>query len=276
MSTLIIIGHVKDLVLEVLKPRALEDALHGVQAGHPVHPVLVQIPIGTWSSAALLDLLPGASRFSRLLIGAGVLSSATAILAGWADWSRSAQQQQRVGIVHAATNEVATILYALSWLDRGRGHQVRGRVLSYTAFAGTAVGGYLGGHLGYRQAVGVNHAEGIKNRFPEGWQALGSLDDLPEGRPAKRDVAGEPLVVVRRGDRVDALSNVCTHLAGDLSEGELTIERGEACLVCPLHDSVFDLETGEVVHGPSSAPQPRFDVRVTGDMVEVRLPGADA
>ncbi|MGK5450675.1 (2Fe-2S)-binding protein, partial [Streptomyces radiopugnans] len=38
------------------------DALHGRWLGHAVHPLMVQVPIGTWMSAAVLDLLPGQRR----------------------------------------------------------------------------------------------------------------------------------------------------------------------------------------------------------------------
>ena len=42
-------------VLAVLKPPALKDALHGTWLGHPLHPVLVQVPVGSWISAGVLD-----------------------------------------------------------------------------------------------------------------------------------------------------------------------------------------------------------------------------
>ena len=54
-----------------------------------------------------------------------------------------------------------------------------------------------------------------------------------------------------------------------------TTEDGEACIVCPWHDSVFRLHDGEVVHGPATAPQPSFDTRIDGGRLLVRLPGAD-
>ncbi|OUD86582.1 3-phenylpropionate/cinnamic acid dioxygenase ferredoxin subunit [Clavibacter michiganensis subsp. michiganensis] len=75
---------------------------------------------------------------------------------------------------------------------------------------------------------------------------------------------------------VDALSDTCSHLSAPLHEGELGTDpkTGEACVTCPWHDSVFSLTTGAVIHGPATAPQPRFETRVTGGLVEVRLPNA--
>lgn len=267
-----IVGRLQPLLARLMKPRALEDVLHGVPAGHPVHPVLVQIPIGTWTSAALLDLLPGTARQSRLLVGAGVLAAAPAILTGWADWARSGTRSQRVGLVHAAANEIGWIAYVLSYADRRWGREARGRLLGWGAFTLIGVGGYLGGHLGYRQAVGANHAQAVLTRFPAGWHAVGPLADLPEERPVHREVAGEPLFVLRRGGRVDVLADISTHLGEPLTDGVLADPGEQKATIETSAGSVFEIATGEVVHGPATAPAIRFESRVNGDLVEVRLP----
>jgi hypothetical protein len=49
-------------VQAVAQPQAVQDALHGVWLGHPLHPALVQVPIGAFLSAAVLDLVPGSRR----------------------------------------------------------------------------------------------------------------------------------------------------------------------------------------------------------------------
>ena len=50
---------VRTVVNKLLGPQAVRDVLHGVWFGHPLHPVLTDVPIGAWTSAAVLDLLPG-------------------------------------------------------------------------------------------------------------------------------------------------------------------------------------------------------------------------
>jgi nitrite reductase/ring-hydroxylating ferredoxin subunit len=110
-----------------------------------------------------------------------------------------------------------------------------------------------------------------------GWHAVTRLDALPEGELTALEVDGEPLVALRRGDEVDVLSSVCSHLSGPLSQGEVVLDAGrpgEACVSCPWHDSVFSMRTGQVVHGPATSPQPVFDTRVVDGAVEVRLPNA--
>ena len=242
----------------------------------PPRPAGARPPAGRLRSAsgsvAVTDHRARVARASRILVGTGVLAAAPAIAAGWADWARTHRQQQRVGIVHAASNEAAWVLYGLSWLARRRGNETLGRALAYTGFGLVGFGGYLGGHLGYRQAVGANHAEAVPHRFPAGWHSIGLLDDLPQEQPVRREVAGEPLFVLRRGGRIDVLSNVSTHLGEPLDEGLLEDPgEGRATITTP-YGSVFEVATGEVVHGPATAPVPLFEARINGELVEVRLP----
>ncbi|MGW9033199.1 hypothetical protein ACWGQ5_56800, partial [Streptomyces sp. NPDC055722] len=65
----------------------LRGALHGRALGHPLHPALVQVPLGTWLSAAVLDLTSGVERPARILVALGVISAAPAALSGWVDWA---------------------------------------------------------------------------------------------------------------------------------------------------------------------------------------------
>lgn len=269
-----VIAPVKKAVLALVKPRALEDALHGVPLGHPVHPILVLVPTGAWASVAVLDLIPGNERAARTLVGLGLLSAAPTIATGYTDWSRLHEQQLRVGIVHAALNWVSVGLYGASYLARLRGNAAGGKLWAYLGLGVVGASGYLGGHLAYRQASGANHTEDVPHRFPAGWHAFGALVDLPEGRLVRRELSGQPLVAFRRGRDVHVLSNTCTHLSGPLAEGEIVSEGGETCVQCPWHQSVFSMTTGEVVHGPATSPQPRFETRVSGGIVEVMLPNA--
>lgn len=264
-------AHATTLINSVFRRRGLRDVLHGVPAGHPMHPVMVQIPIGAWTSAAVLDLIPGMNAASTVLVGMGVAAAIPAASAGEVDWTELHEQQKRVGVVHAAANIVGTSLYTLSLVQRLRGHGTSGKVLSFIGLGIVSAGGFLGGHLSYRQAAGANHTEDVAHLFPAGWQHLGPLAALPEGKPHSVRVSGQDLVAVRRGSNVSVLSNVCSHLSGPLSDGQLTSYKGEVCISCPWHGSEFSLSTGKVVHGPATAPAPLFEVLVTDGMVEVRL-----
>ncbi|MFJ5548106.1 Rieske 2Fe-2S domain-containing protein [Streptomyces sp. NPDC093225] len=244
------------------------DVLHGVPLGHPAHPLLVQVPIGAWVSAAVLDLLPGEGRAARVLIGVGLGAAAPAALSGWTDWAELPPEQARVGLVHAASNVSALSLYGASLAARARGRPVAGRALAFAGLTCVGVGGALGGHLAYRQAAGANHAEAVPHTVGPGWHRLGPVSDLTEGRPVRATVDGVEVVVVREPDgAVRMLAERCAHMAGPLSQGEVA----DGCIRCPWHGSVFRLEDGWNVTGPATAPQPAFDTRVVDGRVEARL-----
>jgi nitrite reductase/ring-hydroxylating ferredoxin subunit/uncharacterized membrane protein len=250
----------------------VRDALHGVWFGHPLHPALIVVPLGSWVSATVLDFLPGRRDAARTLVGLGVLGAAPTALAGWADWSDLHPQQQRTGLVHAAANVVATALQLASWRARRQGRQARGVTLSLAALTLGGAGAYLGGHLAYRQGAAVNHAEEAPHVLPEEWTRLCTLDELPDGTPTRLTLDGIPVFVLRRDRHVDALYDLCSHLSGPLSEGELTGSGDELCVTCPWHGSVFRVRDGRVERGPTTYPQPVLQVRVDADgVVEARL-----
>jgi nitrite reductase/ring-hydroxylating ferredoxin subunit len=266
-------GPVRAGVQRLLGNRQVRDALNGVWLGHPLHPFLVQVPIGAYLSAAILDLLPGEGKAADTLIATGILATPPAAASGLADWSQMHEQQQRVGIVHAAANTVATVLYGASLVARGRGHRGAGKAWAMAGLGVLSFSGFLGGHLAFRQAAGANHAEAVPHQVPPGWHDLCALDDLAgDGQPQVKMLDTVPLLVVRRDDRIDVLSDRCSHLAGPLHEGRLSTDG--SCITCPWHGSTFSLDDGSVRNGPATAPQHAFDVRVHNGRVEVRLPGA--
>ena len=93
-------------------------------------------------------------------------------------------------------------------------------------------------------------------------------------RPALRTGPGGraavPLAVVRRGIRVDVFVAACSHLSGRLDEGAVESVRGADCLVCPLHGSAFDLDTGEPRRGPAANAQEKLEVRMSAGRVMAR------
>ena len=269
-----VVATVTAAVRTVLPRGPVKDALHGTWLGHQLHPVLVAGPIGLWAGAVLLDLTGGREgrRAAQRLVGAGVLAAVPTAASGVADWSElgSAKKPLRVGLVHAAVNDVVLLLYASSWLARRRGDHARGRLLALAGAGGLGVGGYLGGHLAYAQAVGVNRNHG-ERRVPRDWTDAGPAADLVEGQPRAVEVSGQPVAVVRLDGRLHAMGATCSHWGGPLAEGALVDVHGRTCLECPWHGSRFWLEDGSVARGPATVPQLAYDVRTSGDRVEVRV-----
>lgn len=261
---------IRKVVKNVFRQRDLRDLLHGVPFGHPLHPVMVQIPIGAWTSASILDLVPGTQKASAMLVGTGIAAVLPAVASGLVDWSKSEPGPQRTGLVHAGVNVVATSLYAISLIQRCSGREKAGKIFSIAGMAAVSTGGFIGGHLAYRQGVSISRVIDIPNNVPSGWQQVASLDSLEEGKLARGMIGETPLVLFRRNGTVRALADTCSHLGGPLNEGKL-IDDGDPCVECPWHQSMFSLRTGEVIHGPATAPQPHFETRIVEGQIEARL-----
>ena len=74
------------------------------------------------------------------------------------------------------------------------------------------------------------------------WIDIGAVEDIPlRGARKIRTRAGCVAVFRTDAETVFATSNTCPHKAGPLAEG---IVHGQK-VTCPLHNWVFDLETGE-------------------------------
>jgi nitrite reductase/ring-hydroxylating ferredoxin subunit/uncharacterized membrane protein len=263
----------------------LDDMLHGVPFGQPAHPAVVRLPLGCYTSAVLLDFLPGMPRVpraghfhvpergraSQALLAIGLAAAIPSAATGLADWSSLHRHQQRVGIVHAIAQGTANALFATSLLARLGGRRRAGKALAVAGLTAATAGAYLGGHLALRLGAGASHAEPINHLAALGWQDLCPLAELPDGRPVRRQLGYLSLVAIRQGDEVHVLSDHCAHLGGPLHQGSVTRVRGETCISCPWHGSVFRVSDGAVAHGPATARQPSFESRVTGSgLVQVR------
>jgi nitrite reductase/ring-hydroxylating ferredoxin subunit/uncharacterized membrane protein len=260
-------GKLLDIADRVIKPGRLRDALSGTFLGHALHPLMTDLPIGSWTSAVFLDQAggEGTEPAARRLIGLGILAALPTAATGWVEWADSAGGRaatRRVGLVHAASNVTALTLFTASFVARKRGRD--GRALALAGSSALVVGGHLGGHLAYV------HGEGVAvTTFEEGsteWAVALPEAELLPGRPTCAEVEGVPVLLFREGDRISGLANRCTHRSGPLHEGEVADGR----VTCPWHGSEFDLETGSVCRGPASSPQPVYEARVRDGQIEVR------
>lgn len=137
-----------------------KDVLSGAWLGHAVHPLLTDIPIGTWTSSVILDWTGGKASWKAAdrLILTGVLAAGATVATGWSDWADAEEGNaavRRTGLVHAAVNATATALMVSSYVARRQGARRRGKLLSLVGSAALGAGGWLGGYLSYTQGVGV-------------------------------------------------------------------------------------------------------------------------
>jgi len=246
---------------------ALRDLLHGTWLGHPVHPMLTDVPIGAFIIATVLDIV-GQPVGATWAIGVGVVSMISAALAGYADYIDLEGAGKRIGSLHSTSMLVALVLYLVSLGARVGWWPLFAGGAEWIAAIGLAfviVGGYLGGELVFDLGSQVDrHAwrgGGTK------WQAL-DVDSVPEDKLTKAKAGAQTLVVTRRGEKIFALHDTCSHQGCSLSEGKL-VDGGKR-IECECHGSRFELADGSVNRGPAVYPQPRYEVRRSDGKIEVK------
>ena len=243
--------------------RHVTDLLSGTPLGHPLHPLLVAIPLGSWTSAVVFDLL-GDARAAQTLTGLGVLAAIPTAASGLKDWRYTVGAERRVGLTHAGLNTVALVAYGASWWLRRRGH--RGAGIGLSGLGGTALtaAGWLGGHLSYALGVGVDTT--AFQHSPAEWTAVAAEADVVSDRLLAASADGVPVLLTRAPDgTLLVLADRCSHRGAPLHEGELR----DGCIVCPWHGSEFALD-GSVVHGPATRPQATYETLVADGRVFVR------
>jgi nitrite reductase/ring-hydroxylating ferredoxin subunit/uncharacterized membrane protein len=246
----------------------LKEALSGTWLGHPVHPMLTDVVIGSFTSATLLDLIaPSVDGASERLIALGLLAYLPTAAAGINDWADTEPVDdgiRRVGLVHAGCNAIGASLYAASHRARRKGNRASGVALGLAGMGVMMAGGYLGGYLSMTKGVGP--AQTVFDPGDTDWRPAADASTLPEGRPLRVVVDDTPILLLREGENIYAIHDRCSHRGCSLSEGSVQGDEIE----CACHGSRFSLRNGALRHGPATAAQPAFQVRVEGGRVEVR------
>ncbi len=97
--------------------------------------------------------------------------------------------------------------------------------------------------------------------------AVFPFDEIADGAVRQADLNGVPIAVVRVGDDVYAISDICSHANVSLSGGEVWCDELE--LECPKHGSAFSLVTGEPSTLPATQPVDVYDAQVVDGQVVV-------
>lgn len=251
----------------------IKNFLHGTWLGHPLHPVITDVPIGAWTTAAVLDGLellgeekyaPGADA----AIAVGLVGALGAAVTGLTDWTGTTKERRKVGLMHGLLNVGATALYATSFFLRRRENSRNTAIgLAMLGYGVAGAAAYLGGHLVFSEQTGVDHTA-TAAEYPKDFVAVLPENDLAENTMRRVEAGEVPVLLARKNGEIYAIAHTCSHLGGPLSEGELF----DDCSVrCPWHGSIFSLEDGSVLKGPATEPQPKFEVRVNNGQIEVRL-----
>jgi len=252
----------------------LKSLLNGTPFRHRIHPLLIAVPIGAWTMAAVLDVLEGrAGRNEQrglqaaadASVAVGVISALPTAMSGVADWVDLYDHQRRVGMAHALLNTVALGCYGASLAIRlNGGDRDLAKKLSTAGYGALAAIGALGGELVYTLGVNVPHT--LYPKPPDDETDILASSDLIEGTPVVVEVGRVPVLLVRQGEAIHAVQNWCPHAGGPLSEGTFEGDIVE----CPWHQSRFCLADGAPVQGPASVPLRTFEVREAGGRIFVK------
>jgi nitrite reductase/ring-hydroxylating ferredoxin subunit/uncharacterized membrane protein len=263
------------LISRAVSPPAVHNFLDGVWLGAPLHPALTDVPVGAWTTALLLDgasVVTGDKALGAAAdraLAVGTIAAVPAAVTGLNDMRDLLGQSRRIAMVHALANVLGLSLTTASLAYRHRGRRGLARGLSGLGYVTSSSAAHLGGKLSFALGIRVNRTVG--QSVPESFVPVLDAAELHGDELRQVEVDGVPVLLARtRAGEVCALASTCTHLGGPLAEGT----REGDTVTCPWHGSRFDLRTGAVVEGPAVFVQPRFEVRVRDDKIEVGFPAA--
>lgn len=268
-----------------------KDVLEGKPVRSPLHPAVVHLPIALFPLSVVLDLASwmfsggdaGLVRAAFICVAAGLVTGLVAGVLGMVDYTdiRDDHPAKKTATLHMVLNLIALGLYAVgAGLRYGKLDAEKTAVvpliLSLAGLAILSYSGYLGGHLVYSDGVGVGrHRRRTKLpertlEFPAKEKTIAVADDaaLREGETLRVEVDGVVMTIARVKGALHAFQEFCTHRFGPLSEGAL-----QGCeVVCPWHNSRFDVRTGKATGGPAKVDLRTFRVESRDGKIWVERP----
>jgi uncharacterized membrane protein len=135
-------------------------------ARHPIHPMLVAIPIGLWLFSLACDVihLAGASSGNWLIVArysivGGLVGALVAAIPGFIDMLSLPGNVKRTALIHMAINLTVVVLYIVNATMRTQGTESATPYwLSLIGVVLLAVSGWLGGKMVYVHGVAVDAA----------------------------------------------------------------------------------------------------------------------
>lgn len=252
----------------------IKSLLNGTPLMHRIHPALVVVPLGSWTTALIFDVLEGFAddndktayrTAADAAISVGILGALPSAKTGVADWVDLYAHRRRVGTAHAMLNVAALACYVTSLaIRKGGGPRGPAVVLAGAGFGMIALSGALGGELVY--TLGVNVPHNLLPTPPNRFTDVLASEDLVEDTPKVVNAGRVSVLLMRRGDTIYAVDNWCPHAGGPLSRGKFEGDVVE----CPWHQSRFCLADGKPLQGPAASPLRTFEVREEGGRISVR------
>jgi len=154
---------------------------------------------------------------------------------------------------------LAIYLVSIGLRTAGPADRTAAVIVSIVGFLALSAGAFVGGDVVYvlgnmvsRHAFRGPGTQWVSLDLPDG-------TELEEGVPTKAKAGLNTLALVKVGDTIHALHDVCAHAGGSLSRGKFV----DGCLECPLHASRYQVTDGHATRGPTVYDQPAYEVRRT-------------
>lgn len=144
-------------------------------AKHPIHPMLITLPIGLWIFSLVCDLFyffgNGADNWrvvAYYTMAGGIVGALLAAIPGFIDLLSLPRGVKRIAITHMSINLAVVALYLINWWIRSRGAETATSLwLSVIAIIALAFSGWLGGRMVHVHGVAVvTPPEPVENRLP--------------------------------------------------------------------------------------------------------------
>jgi nitrite reductase/ring-hydroxylating ferredoxin subunit/uncharacterized membrane protein len=254
--------------------------------GHPIHQMLVPLPIGLLVGALGFDVAgrvfddPALWTTGGWLVPAGIAAGLLAGVFGFVDylWTVPPGSSGKTRATwHLRANLGALALFAAAAWIRGAPSEEPGAVvllLEAIALGALSAGGWMGGTLVTRNFIGPEHRYADAGRWTEmrvreeaGAVVVARADELKVDQMKLLRVNGRRVVLARTETGHVAFDDSCTHRGGSLADGVMICGRVQ----CLWHGSQFDVRTGAVQAGPAERPIGTYAVEEDGRDVRLRL-----
>jgi nitrite reductase/ring-hydroxylating ferredoxin subunit/uncharacterized membrane protein len=271
-----------DKVAEGVQPKVQEaveaggttarNVLDGVWFEAPLHPALTDVPLGSWTAAAVFDGLDLATEARAMRNAAdsslafGVVGALGAAVTGLSDWRYLSGGSRRMGMAHGLLNTIGLALSITSLILRAAGRRNAGRLTFLAGYSVSGLAAHIGGELSYHYGLRVDR-NAFQPTGPDEFTPVLDEEELAQDGMRRVELDGAAILLSRssRGD-VCAISAVCNHFGGPLEQGD----REGDTVVCPWHKSRYNLCSGEAIDGPAVFPQSLYETRVRDGKIEVK------
>lgn len=255
--------------------------------GHPIHPMLIVFPFGFLMGGFFFDLVGRVAQHPSLwsvgfyLTIAGVATALLAAIPGFIDYIFTVPPQssgKARATKHMLIQLTMVALFLVAWLLRDSAATAPGTVTLGLEGIGSlllGIGGWLGGTLAYRNAIGVDHRyaeagvwkEASYSEITDGPIVVGRSDELKVNQMKLLHVGKQRIVLGRTEDGYVAFDDSCTHRGGSLAGGVMLC----GTVHCPWHGSQFDTHTGKATAGPAKKAIKTYQVDKNGNEVRLTL-----